>query len=318
MVMRLEEKIKQYGISATLRTYAQSGILIYAIFVFLFVRKNKTGLEQFRDIMNNKLFYKLYKKNRKIIDNAQHQTLENDSAIPRKIWFCWMQGIANAPELVQACFNRLKVVLNNYEINVITKDNYKDFTNLPDFITKKWEKNIITTTHFSDILRNNLLLNNGGYWIDSTVFLSDSIPEIIQKSQFFLFQSYKPGSNGKEVNLSSWFIGSIKNNPVLKLTQELLFNYWKKKNYLIDYFLYHNFLQMALNHYHEIKKQIPKYTNETAHYLLFELQNDFNITKYTDICGQIFAHKLTYKLPEFFDKEKTGTYYKYIVDNNKK
>lgn len=316
--MELKKKIKQYGIISSIKTYAKSGILIYAIFVFLFIKKNKTGLEQFRDIMNNKLFYRLYKKNRKIIYNAQSQTLDNNTTIPKIIWFCWMQGMDNAPELVKACFNRLKKVHNDYEINIITKENYKDFTSLPDYIVQKWEKNIITTTHFSDILRNNLLLNNGGFWIDSTVFLSAPIPQIIQKSHFFLFQSYKPGSNGKEVNLSSWFIGSVKNNPVLKLTEKLLFNYWKKKNYLIDYFLYHNYLQMSLNHYEEIKKQIPKYTNETAHYLLFELKNNYDEIKYKNICYQTFAHKLTYKFTDSFDKEKNDTYYRYIVEDNKK
>ena len=310
--MRIKEKIQQYGIM----NYIRAGILFYAIMVFLFIKKNKTGLEQFRNIMNNKLFLILYKKNKQLIKQTPIIHQEQNDSIPKKIWVCWMQGIKNAPELVQVCYKRLKSVLNDYKIVLITKENYKTFTDIPYFIIDKWERNVMTTTHFSDILRNNLLLNHGGYWIDSTVFLSSPIPEIIKKSQFFLFQSYKPGSDGKEVKLSSWFIGSVKNNPALKLTQELLFNYWKKNNYLIDYFLYHNFLQMALNHYEDIKNIIPKYTSETAHYLLFELKEDFNELKFNDICRQTFAHKLTYKFQDSFDKEKNGTFYKYLISEN--
>ena len=241
-----------------------------------------------------------------------------ENKIPKKVWFFWMQGLENAPELVKACFNSIKKNLNGYEIILLTKENLSTYATIPDFILNKWNKGYITTTHFSDILRNNLLLNHGGYWSDATVLFSEKIPALIENSSFFLFQSYKPGSNGKKVNISSWFIGSVKNNPVLEVTQEMLFNYWKNCNDLIDYFLYHNFLQMALYHYSEIYKIIPKYTNETAHYLLFELKNHYDDLKYKDICKQVFAHKLTYKLPVDFDKNTDGTFYKHIVEQNRR
>jgi capsular polysaccharide synthesis protein len=316
--LNIKNKVKQYGIVDSLKTYFKLGILLYAFFIFLFVKKDKTGLEQFREILNNKIFEKLYKKNRKHLKNAINNNVMLENKIPKKVWFFWMQGLENAPELVKACFNSIKKNLNGYEIILLTKENLSTYATIPDFILNKWNKGYITTTHFSDILRNNLLLNHGGYWSDATVLFSEKIPALIENSSFFLFQSYKPGSNGKKVNISSWFIGSVKNNPVLEVTQEMLFNYWKNCNDLIDYFLYHNFLQMALYHYSEIYKIIPKYTNETAHYLLFELKNHYDDLKYKDICKQVFAHKLTYKLPADFDKNTDGTFYKHIVEQNRR
>lgn len=316
--MNIKNKVKQYGIVDSLKTYFKLGILLYAFFIFLFVKKDKTGLEQFREILNNKIFEKLYKKNRKHLKNAINNNVMLENRIPKKVWFFWMQGLENAPELVKACFNSIKKNLTGYEIILLTKENLSTYATIPDFILNKWNKGYITTTHFSDILRNNLLLNHGGYWSDATVLFSEKIPALIENSSFFLFQSYKPGSNGKKVNISSWFIGSVKNNPVLEVTQEMLFNYWKNCNDLIDYFLYHNFLQMALYHYSEIYKIIPKYTNETAHYLLFELKNHYDDLKYKDICKQVFAHKLTYKLPVDFDKNTDGTFYKHIVEQNRR
>ena len=313
--MNIKNKVKQYGIVDSLKTYFKLGILLYAFFIFLFVKKDKTGLEQFREILNNKIFEKLYKKNRKHLKNAINNNVMLENRIPKKVWFFWMQGLENAPELVKACFNSIKKNLTGYEIILLTKANLSTYATIPDFILNKC---YITTTHFSDILRNNLLLNHGGYWSDATVLFSEKIPALIENSSFFLFQSYKPGSNGKKVNISSWFIGSVKNNPVLEVTQKMLFNYWKNCNDLIDYFLYHNFLQMALYHYSEIYKLIPKYTNETAHYLLFELKNHYDDLKYKDICKQVFAHKLTYKLPADFDKNTDGTFYKQIVEQNRR
>ena len=312
--LSFKNKIKQYGILNSLKTYSKLGILFYAFFVFLIVKKDKTGLEQFRDILNNKIFEKLYKKNKKFFKNTTNKNTVLKNKIPKIVWIFWNQGLENAPELVRSCFNSIKKNLNDYEIILLTKENISTYSTVPNFILEKWNNGIITTTHFSDILRNNLLLNHGGYWIDATVLISEKIPTLIENSSFFLFQSYKPGSDGKKVNISSWFIGSVKDNPVLEVTQKMLFNYWKRHNSLIDYFLYHNFLQMSLYHYAEIYKQIPKYTNETAHYLLFELQNCYNEIKYKDICKQTFAHKLTYKLPADFDKNAAETFYKYIVE----
>lgn len=312
--MNIKNKIKQYNIIDSLRTYFKLGILIYAFFVFLIVKKDKTGLEQFRDILNNKIFEKLYKRNRKFIKNITDKNIILENKIPKIVWVFWMQGLENAPKLVKSCINNIKQQFNDYKIVLLSKENISTYVKLPNFILEKWNEGIITTTHFSDILRNNLLLNHGGYWIDATVLITGKIPTLIENSSFFLFQSYKPGSNGKKVNISSWFIGSVKDNPVLEVTQKMLFNYWKKHNRLIDYFLYHNFLQMSLYHYSEIYRQIPKYTNETAHYLLFELQNYYNEEKYQDICKQTFAHKLTYKLPAEFDKNADGTFYKHITE----
>lgn len=315
--MNFKKKLEQYGLPQVLKTYFHSGLILYAILFFFFIKKDKKGLELFRNILNNKLYLKLYKKNRRLIKHFERKEFEKGDGIPKIIWFCWFQGIENAPALVKKCYILLQKNLKEYKIFNITEKNFCDYTDIPDFIIDKWKKGVITYTHFSDILRNNLLINNGGYWIDSTVFISGNIPELIQKSSFFLFQTYKPGCNGTRVNISSWFIASVKNNPVLILAQNLLFNYWKRKNYLIDYFLYHNFLQMSLYYYRDIYDSIPKYTNETTHFLLFELQKKFNENIFNDICSQTFAHKLTYKLPEDFDKTKRDTFYYHFVNDYK-
>lgn len=283
----------------------RKGLLFYAIYNFLLLPKNRKGLELLREILNTKFYQKLKRKYlRKVSRQDYNLTLKK----PKIIWFCWLQGLDNAPELVKKCFTKLREILSDYDIKILTKENIFEYTDLPEYIIEKWNKGIITNTHFSDILRNNLLVKNGGTWIDSTVLLTDKLPEDIEVANLFLFQTLKPGCDGKAVSISSWFISSIPHNPVLEVSQKLLYYYWEKNDYLCDYFLFHDFVQIGLDLYPEIYDEIPKYTNETPHIMLFNLSKKYDKRKFNNICKQSFIHKLTYKLSEDQKKDKTNLY----------
>ncbi len=45
--------------------------------------------------------------------------------------------------------------------------------NIPNSIVSKWKSNVISDTHFSDIIRTELLIKYGGTWIDSTVYVNN-------------------------------------------------------------------------------------------------------------------------------------------------
>ena len=286
-------------------------MLLYAVLTFLVIPKNKKGLELFRECVNLKVYCKIKRKYEKLVSNADVIT-NVDGEKSKIIWFCWLQGLEKAPPLVHACYKSIKDHCTGYVVCVITENNFLDFADIPDFIIKKWKTGIITHAHFSDILRTALLVKNGGTWIDSTVLLTAPIPSDIEKSSLFMFKTYKPGSNGKSTTLSSWFLSAQKNNPVLVITQKLLYEYWKKHNYLCDYFLFHIFVQIALETLPEEAIKISKYTNETPHFMLFELTNEFNQEKWNCIKSQSFCHKLTYKLEESV-KLQEGTFYKKIL-----
>ena len=301
---------KQGGFSL-LKQYVYNHVFLYAIIAFLIFPKNRKGLELFRECMNLKLYEKIKRKYKKII--AHQEFIKGfDDSNSKVIWFCWLQGVEKAPPLVQACYKSIKANCSDYEIHIITEKNFSDFVDIPDFIIKKWKSGIITHAHFSDILRTALLVENGGTWIDSTVLLTSSIPIDIENSPLFMFRTYKPGSDGKSTTLSSWFLSAQKNNPVLVLTQKLLYEYWKKHNYLCDYFLFHIFVQIALETLPEEAKKIPKYTNETPHFMLFELGNPFIQEKWDSITALSFCHKLTNKMEKDVQLLQ-GTFYKAIL-----
>ena len=94
---------------------------------------------------------------------------DNASTGSATVWFCWLQGLDDAPEIVKACYNSIKRNIPNREVKVIDAKNWKEYVELPDFIVKKWENGKIPAALFSDLLRLELLIKYGGTWIDSTV-----------------------------------------------------------------------------------------------------------------------------------------------------
>ena len=90
---------------------------------------------------------------------------EKEEHIPENfnIYVFWWQGInESTPELVKTCIHLAQVNNPNNKVIILTKDNFKDYSDIPDYILEKLDKGIITITHFSDILRASVLSKTGG------------------------------------------------------------------------------------------------------------------------------------------------------------
>lgn len=303
---------RKMGGQSFIKKLLYNNVLLYSVLMFLFLPKNRFGLEILSELIEKKIENKLKKKYKCIVDNANKEFPQN---INNKIvWVCWLQGIENAPALVKMNLKRLYKYFPDYTICIITSKNYKEFTELPEFIIQKYQAGIISHTHFSDILRTNLLSRNGGIWVDATVYATGFLPFDIAKAPFFLFRTQKPGCAGKCITVSSWFISCVQNHPVMLLVQDLLFEYWKNNNYLCDYFLFHLFIEIALEHYKEFIKDMPSYSNEEPHLLMYELPEPFDKEIFEKIKRQSFVHKLTIKMTEE-EKRKVGTFYTHLLSN---
>ena len=117
----------------------------------------------------------------------------------------------------------------------------------------------------------DLLATHGGLWIDSTVLCtSNNVPEYICNSDLFMYQVLKPGLDGHCIKMSSWLISAKSNNVVLCATRELLYEYWKNNDRLIDYFLLHHFLSICSDKFPEEFLRIPKVPNSIPHILLLQ------------------------------------------------
>ena len=107
---------------------------------------------------------------------------ENDVENP--IWIYWNKGIEQAPIIVQKCYESV-CEYSNQKIILLNDQNLADYIRLPDYIEKKKDAGQIPMAGYADLMRFALLEHYGGTWIDSTVYLTEPLPDTILNSDFF-------------------------------------------------------------------------------------------------------------------------------------
>ena len=311
---RFLQLFNKVGGKEVLKQYLRGRVFFYAMFQTLLNGFTKKSLEIVRLAVNNKLLKRLRKRNRKFIAQFQQKTADAPKVRSNKVWVCWLQGIEQAPPLVQRCYRSLQENLPDREVILLTEDNYREYVTFPEHIEKKLASGVITRTHFSDLLRLELLINHGGTWIDATVFCSGKqIPGYMLDSDLFLFQNLKPGADGHATVISSWFMTACTNHPILLLTRALLYRYWEKRNAMVDYFLIHDFFQLAIETYPEEWNRVIPFSNSTPHILLLRLFEAYDPAIWDAAVSQTPFHKLSYKFSEE-DWKKENTFYTHLME----
>lgn len=279
---------------------------IYIISTILRKNNNKRFKDSRKIKGNEKIYTYLKHKYKSYIKNLPTYTHTHEYS--NKVWWCWLQGEENAPALNKACLNSLRENLKDREIIVITNDNYKQYTNIPKYITEKYEKGYISRPHFSDLIRLELIIEHGGTWIDSSILCTEYNKDFFDKD-LFVFKNWMRGD--ESIVCSNWFITGEKQNPILKTTRDLLYKYWKDYDLLLHYFIFHVFFTMATEKYEEDYKNVNKFSNVPPHVLQFELLEKYDEERFRQIKQMSSIHKLNQKLD--FSKCKGDTNYDYII-----
>lgn len=307
-----KDYFKKAGGIDLLKQYWRAGVLSAAVWQFLLLGRSKKALEILRLVVSLKTQQRLDKKYAHYL-RPEDMDVEHQTA--KRVWIYWHQGIENAPLLVKRCFESVKRNLGDWKITVITKDNMNDYVSFPDYIVQKQQEGKITLTHFSDLLRLELLIKYGGLWLDATVLCTDgNIPKSILNADLFVYQSLKPGADGHSTLMSSWLLWAKTNNHILIETRRLLYEYWQRNDSLVDYFLLHQMFTIVCNHYPDEAKRIPQFCNSIPHILLLNFFEPYDEVTFKDICARTCFHKLSYKFTEEQMALK-GTYYDVIINN---
>lgn len=260
------------------------------------------------------MLVKKYRPVMKVIAASYAQiTLEHQRS--NKIWFCWLQGLENAPEVVKACHRSLQRNLPDREIIVIDEKNWCEFIDLPDYIIHRREKKQIPSAHFSDLVRLELLIKYGGTWIDSTVFCTgcanDNLNDRLLDTDLFLFQYTQPGSS-EWGGIGNWFISACTNNDVLVVLRDMLYSYWREHDCVLNYYLFHLFFSMLREVFPEQIAAMPYAYAPRSLTLVHHWGEQFDETKWKRLTERVTFHKLTYmkdKLPAKIE----GSYYEFIL-----
>ena len=271
-----------------------------------------------------RLIYKLKKEyKRKLpkykteIDKMQLEQIQSNT-----IWILWWQGLENAPEIVKACYFSIKHYLGKeYNIVLLTKDNYTQYIQLPKDVTDKimsakfsLEKGKIPLQFFSDLIRLELLNKYGGIWLDATVFCtSERIPKFIQDVDAFYYQVLFPSTWTTSTTFESWFIAAKSNQKHLILLQKLMCDYVTNHTVCPDYLLIFCLMELVKEAYPDECNRVPPVSNTNALCLQNYLFDEFDEKIYKAILSNSVFHKLTWK----FEKDKSNkdnTYYRFILE----
>lgn len=292
---------------------------------------NRTGYRE-----TNKFKKRLIKKHStmmKYIENEYKEYLNNydfknvklndsDDRYRDKIWICWWQGLEQAPEIVKKCVDSIIKNSGNHEVILLDENNYRNFVDFPDWIEEKREKGIISRTHYSDLLRLEILANYGGIWLDSTFYCIGnkfeeyfSLPLWSIKRPDYLHCSVACGY------FANYSLGcTVENRRVYAVIRDFFVEYWKNNDEIIDYLLTDYLIVLAQKKDKNIAKlfdEIPN-NNPNCDELFKVLQEPYNEKKWNEIKKDTMLFKLTWK--QKFLKEKNGvkTFYGKLIDGELK
>ena len=231
------------------------------------------------------------------------------------IWVFWWQGIDGMPDLVKKCYFSVLRNANGNRVILITKSNFQNYTDISPTIIRKLLMGKMTVTHFSDILRFNLLKNNGGLWLDATIFVNKPIPEKYFTPIFtcsgFPDKDYFFVTRGK---WTGFLFGGCKKSKLFQFMDDFFKLYWEKNNILVDYFLIDYALEYAWMKNLSCFKYYTQQSIGKNNSNLFELYPLLN-KKYDSklmyrISKDTEMYKLSYRLKL---DEKTTTFYGVLV-----
>lgn len=266
------------------------------------------------------LLYKLInyslRKDFKTIDKDIDDIESEQKEIPNKFWIMWWQGINQAPALVYKNICSLQKMLGKDNVVIINKSNYTEYTNISSNILDKFSKKQISITTLSDIIRFNILKINGGYWIDSTVVISDIFKKYfdnVDKKYFFTLSTKNDKKAYRNISYSKWtlwFLGGVPNLNFFRYMDKFYEIYFSNHQLAIDYFLTDD----VIAHYYFTHKDFRKYCEQTendwAPYLWLDNFNNLNVTDRMMRCFntqlKYSVQKITYKFDLQLLKNKSN------------
>ena len=281
----------------------------------------------------NKFFYSQSQKKHKfilnyiktelpdVIEKYRHVNENPDAGISHRIWILWWQGEDSAPPLVKACIDSTRKNAGSAEVTVITKDNYKEYIDIPSYILDKQKKGWISFAQLSDIIRYMLLSKHGGLWLDATVYTAQPIPSACFDYYFFS-QHTKPEKNSAWVQNNAYhgfIVGSRKNAKLACFMRDMFLSYWQTHDTLVDYLMVDYLIMTACIEFPDIRQEINSlpYSSERLYDLVHLLDRPFNEAEFDKLRSECIFSKLDWHKKYIETAEKQKTYYYMLTRQTK-
>ena len=261
--------------------------------------KSRIERRKIRTDLTAKIVTRYFKRYLKAVDGVPETTPVKDDKND-KIFTIWLQGEEKAPKLVKACFRSVRRHCKQ-ELVILDEKTIFDYISLPDVIVNKYRAGKIGHAHFADICRVELLYRYGGYWLDSTGFVTSPIPKWIEDEDFFVYltgNNYNIGGSPYSF-MQNCFIRSRKGAYLLAAWRAMILDYWMHENHTFDYFMHQLLFKTLVTGNKTAKKyfdKMPHVAQDPTHALWWAYQNKpFDEKVFKDVTKDSFFQKTTYR-----------------------
>lgn len=253
-------------------------------------------INEYNEKIIEKYLINVIKKSKDEIEKIKIQPLKKE-IIKDPIWVMWYQGIENAPDIVKACIESMKVNSSGHQVIVLSENNVWDYVKLPDFIIEKFENGHISRTHLSDIIRLNLLYLYGGAWLDATLLTVNPIPNIYFSKEIFSINFGKKTKDPSHGKWTTFCLFAHKGNKLIEQTLKSHYCYWMQNDYPIDYVMFDYFINYLVNKNHGFKIMIDNIpcTNEKIFDLMQEINTVYDKNNFLLKDEEEIFYKLSWK-----------------------
>lgn len=240
-----------------------------------------------------------------IINKYQGKNWNTESIGQAHIWVFWGQGEEKMPPLVKACYRQLTYYNENVEL--ITNDNISNYIKLPDIVLEKVNSGKLTWAYFSDIVRNTILSEYGGIWIDATVWVSGRIP----MDTLTYYRFFSPAENtytdnksmrfwsNMNYNWNGWCMWSnCKKYITFSFVSEMLIEIAKRENVIPDYVTIDYLIYLAIRLFpktHEDLERTKDFQCKNRHELANRMSTRFDMAEYKALIEENFIFKLSFR-----------------------
>lgn len=241
---------------------------------------------------------------------AKYRAMEPPVAIKElqeetKVWSMFWQGEEEADKLFRMCIDSARQHTKQPVI-VLSKDNYKDYFTIPDYILEKYKDGKIMVQHICDLMVISILAEHGGFFTGATVWWSQDATDELLRTPFYTCRaaSKRPffASRSRWVG---YVLAGRKDFPLFAFTRDCLYEYWRKCDRAVDYLMMDYIFELAYRNIPCVRETIDNLpdNNLKRNELIHQLGNPYeeeNFRQFTE--GDTFLYKLSWK---FGDKSVT-------------
>lgn len=226
-----------------------------------------------------------------------------------KVWSMWWQGEENADRLFRMCIDSARRH-TGYNIITLSKDNYQNYFNIPNYILRKHNEGKIVLQHICDLMVVSIMAAEGGVFTGATVWWSQDKDETFLRTPFFVCKAETKRKYW--VSRSRWvsyMMGGNKEFPLFSFARDCLLEYWQKCDRAIDYLMIDYVFELAYQNIPCVREMIDSVpdNNLLRNELINKLAEPYDaerFKRYTE--GDTFLYKLSWKFGDKAEKTADG------------